>query len=193
MQDLHNAIFLLVAYSKHRFTHPLAVVDKTPWPSLSTLTWEFFPNIGIDLSLVIDQLKDVKTVLHEPSHSWPFTPFNSPFPGTKQYIKVTIEVVDNDHVVVAWEGLTYYYRERFNKHSVPLMPGTSMRILPDHRRDVSESENMNFVKEIFTTKVLNSLVFSFDIEKEENCACHAQGLTRLIFPVRPAVCLYPPR
>ena len=49
LEQLRNAIHLLVEFFYHRCTHPVPGVDKSPWPAAADIAVHLYPHTGINL------------------------------------------------------------------------------------------------------------------------------------------------
>ena len=154
---LNDVLELLHRFFVHRVTHRRAC-DRSPWPPMQTLRVHVRPHLGVTVGALEAVYTRIPATLHDPAADLPMHVFSVAPPTGFNALKVEVEVVDGDSVVLAWEGRTYVYRQRFQVAGIPLVPEFNVRVLPQERRDVSDPANLDFVQDVFGNAVLRNAV-----------------------------------
>ena len=157
LQQLRNAINLLVEFFYYRCTHPLPAVDKKPWPMAADITVQIHPHQGIDLTGLDTEITRLSVTVAPPALVLPSGLWDTNPPGSSRALMVEIEIVDADTAIFAWDGRTYAYRARFEQVLIPRLVD-NLRVLPVHMRDFTEPVNGERIMDIFGNLVLRDLV-----------------------------------
>ena len=75
-------------------------------------------------------------------------------------MKVQIQIIDQTHCILGWDGRTYAYRTRFQNAGVAReedVPGSNLRLLTEPMQDMSKEPNMTAILDIFGDAVLRDL------------------------------------
>ena len=165
--DLCNALMFLVGYIIHRAGHPIQGIDRKPWPAVETLEVHVYPTVGIDVKAAVDQFPTVKAKCHEPQKDLPLSPFTVMPPTGNHVLVAVLQVVDDETVVIAFEGRTYGYRARLDAAGIPLVPDSNLRVLAVGKRDVTEPENRAFIENVFEASVFRKLAVCLRLTGEK--------------------------
>eukprot|EP00972_Heterocapsa_arctica_P002980 439181-Heterocapsa_arctica.AAC.1 len=87
-------------------------------------------------------------------------------PAGRRFILTTVDILDKDRAIVAWQGRTWQYRERFNLLAISCED--DVRFLADGvQRDMTSDENRRWVLDIFGHSVLKDAVTYVTIKNED--------------------------
>ena len=163
LEQLKNGLHLLVEFFYHRCTHPVASVDKKPWPVPGDIAVQMHAQPAINLGSLKEDISRMQVTVDgstEDIKLWETNP-----PGSSRAMMVEIEVLDQDQAIVAWDGRTYGYRARFEEAQIPRVQD-NLRVLPEHMRDFTQAENRETVLGIFGNAVLRDLVCNVRVTGE---------------------------
>jgi hypothetical protein len=182
MEKTNNTLNLLKDYVVYRATHPLPGVDRSPWPRVEALHMHVHPHINIDVADTVNAFERVQKTCHAPAGRLPLSVFGVSPPSGHRVLLADVEVVDDDHVIVAWSGRTYSFRTRFDMLEIPLQDG--MRILNEDQRNVGSARTVELIERVFGDGVLRDAVVNVRIDGEprEGTVVHAFVQTLLAKP-----------
>lgn len=157
LAQLRNSIHFVVDFIYHRCTHANPAVDKSPWPVPGDIAIHVHPRTGIDLTGLDIEVTKMALTLHPPALVLPLSLWSTNPPGGSRALMVEIEIVDETHAIVAFDGRTYVFRARFDQALIPRVQG-DLRLLPEELRDFAVVENRERILQIFGKLVLRDLV-----------------------------------
>ena len=157
LEQLRNAIHLLVEFFYHRCTHPIPNVDKSPWPVPADIAIHIYPRMGIDLAGLDTDITRMAVTLHPAALVLPLSLWSTNPPGSSRALFVEIEIVTCDKAIFGWDGRTYGFRARFDQALIPRIDN-NLRVLPEDMRDFTVAENGARILDIFGNLVLRDLV-----------------------------------
>ena len=135
-----------------------------------------YPHIGVNVTAAVENVQRIQKTFAQTSREWPLNLFATKMPTGIRFLVASIEVVDDEHAIVAWEGRTYPYRQRFDQQEISREEDTDLRILSESQRDLSIGSNYNRALDSFGNGVLRNLIVNLrmvgDIDPADGSAVY---------------------
>ncbi|CAK0799479.1 unnamed protein product [Prorocentrum cordatum] len=154
---LSNALMLLDSFIMFRAQHP-RIADKKPWPAVSSLKVKLHLPSGMTLPGYAADDMSISTTMITDAGPPPLSILQAPPPFSNRIVMASVDIVDANTVVLAWDGRTYPFREKFDVAGLPRV-ADNLRVLPEDMTDMSNPTNYAFALNVF-----NSVL--------ENVVCH---------------------
>ena len=154
---------LVHKYVIYRSTHPIPGTDRIPWPPVNALRMEVHPHIGINVEATVSNFQRIQKQCLPSARELPINPFSTKMPTGNNFMVATVEVIDKNNAIVAWDGRTYPYRERFDVSEISRQENTNLRILNETQRDLRDEENYARVVQAFGDTVLRNVFINLRV------------------------------
>ena len=108
----------------------------------------------------------VQKKYNEPAQKLDVGIFSVPPPSGTHVLVATLQVIDDDTVIIAFEGRTYQYRARLYLAGIPLVTDTNTRLLPEGKGDISDPTNRDYIVKVFEEHVFRKLAVCLRVTGE---------------------------
>ena len=136
----------------------MAAVGRTAWPPIEKLTIEVHPHVGVDVAATVAAFPQVQSVCHVPARTLPLDPFSVKMPSGNRFLVASLEILSDTEAIVAWEGRTYPYRQRFDAMDIPREADSDLRVLAETKRNLEDGTTTAFILRVFGAGVLRNLL-----------------------------------
>jgi hypothetical protein len=93
--------------------------------------------------------------------------------GGNRFVVMHVDVVSSTELLVAWDGRTYPYGEKFDAAGV--LRSENVRFLPNEFKDISQEATHNKILEVMGAGVLNDVVCNLLIKNEEEATADSEA------------------